>query len=230
MAKKAPKKKPASRPAARKRKDLLKSKNVDLPEKRMTGIVITPNGKRTKAQISFGEIVKVQMGSDNGEEVEIGEKQESIKVPEHTIKSPFMPHKDLISAVKSLTKHGLKMIGIEETDGEALAMGVKISGDMALKQSRATIILSIQSPFTEGIAKFPCPQITLYGDSEYPDNAALAKCVENVIDEATLYLGGKYGEVDDGQLSLFERFNFVVGGVQEKKRPVEQMEEVSEEA
>lgn len=181
-----------------------------------------PNGKKVKAVISFGEIIKIERGNGTTEEIDMNTEQEQIKVPEHSIKSPFMPHKDLLNAMKALTKYGMDLLGIEEKNGECLAVGVVIDGDIVLKQSRATIVMTITSPYggeKAKVVKFPTGPVTMYGDSEYDEAPALAKAIEKVLDEGAQYLAGKYGEVDDGQLSLFERVNLVMNH-EEKGEPV----------
>lgn len=120
------------------------------------------------------------------------------------------PHKDFVSAMTKLRKFGLEIAGIEVDSkkiGQWGVVGIKIDGDYLLRQSRVIITMSKEVELTGKLIKFPISQITMYPDNEdagkYHNADKMTKVIEEVIDEAWSYLGGKYSPEAGKQLPLF---------------------------
>lgn len=202
---------------------------IEVPEKHMMGVTMDVNGKKTKVTLTFSEnlnihqtpqqqaLAPVEDVDDSVEETREEEadlsmeeaegKEVSVSQPEHSIKSPFMPRKEFVAAMRKLRKHALALVGLETTDkGECRVLSFKLSGNHNLKQSRVIMSIGKTSELTGKEIKFTTPQISLFGDkAKYDNAAALAREIDEVIDHAWNYMGGDYAEADGKQLALFER-------------------------
>lgn len=149
--------------------------------------------------IEFEEIVTM--------EPKEGEEESSVvKVP-YSVDSPYKPHSDLVNAMKKLRQHGLALYNIKLEDSSKQLKNwtvgqIKVSGDVLMKQSRVVISLGIFSEDTGKVGTLKCPEVTMYGESQYKDHEKLAKDIELILAETWLYMGGKYE--DAGQLPLFQ--------------------------
>lgn len=172
---------------------------------------ITLDPETEHVDVKFYELVHV--AASEGE----NDKDSIIKIP-FECNGPFKAHKDLVSSMRSLRKHGLALLGISLDDESKQlknwhATQVVISGDHTMKQSRAKLTLSV---FTERTNKYskvsPTGQVTMYPESDdkskYHDVDKLTAIIEDIIEEAWSYLNGKYGDPDldveeNPQLILF---------------------------
>lgn len=156
--------------------------------------------------------VEIKFAEVNARESD-SEEEDDIKQNTFTAESTNRPHKDFVDAMKKLRKHGLAILGIELAD-EAKQLknwtvsGIKISGDMLLKQSRVILTLSKKVDLTGKIARIKTGQVTLYPKVDdavkYHDADKLANLVEDVVKEAWAYLfSGKYESETNPQLALF---------------------------
>lgn len=132
-------------------------------------------------------------------------------VNDHKITGRFAPHDDFLDAMTSLRKFALELVEIDVTDRTRPSWSVndiKIDGDHLMKQSRLTMNLVHFVKRTEKHIKVgPVSQVTLYPEADSPDAyhqaSALAKAIDKVLNEAVLYLNGKYAEDKFADLPLF---------------------------
>ncbi len=178
--------------------------NSKRPEQNLREITISRKGK---VRVKFVELVAVPIpdpNDPNGEGDE--EEKQDVKAIEYTVTSQHEPHDDLLKALKKLRKHALEICEIE-VDGKHLnqytVVGVKIQGDIVLRQSRVIMVIGKEVKRTGKQVLIVTPQTTMYGESEYEKAEEMSKLIEDVVSEVWLYIGGKYA--DDGQLPLFER-------------------------
>lgn len=179
-----------------------------IPQKQLTKIKIDLTGK-VKVTLHFREIVQNQIEASQAQGDEgFEEKDMDILSPQYIVKSPYTPHKDLLDEMKKLRKYALEICEMEQgaktkelTDYNVSA--VKITGDVSLQQSRVVMTVTKEVQRTGKLIEFDCPQVTMYGESEYERAGEMSKLIERVIEEAWQYVGGKYQ--DEGQLALFER-------------------------
>lgn len=166
--------------------------------KQITGISINAKGK-----------VKIDFDAYVAQEPE-GDEEAGFEINEHSINSPRLAHKDLLDALKKLRKYALETCEMI-TDSKATTFytvsEISIDGDMSLRQARVIMTVSKEVRWTGKQIKWKTPQITLYGESEYPNHEALAKQIEVVISEAWEYLDGKSQRGD--QLPLFPTVELV---------------------
>lgn len=177
--------------------------NTKVPQKQLTKIKIDLTGKN-KVTLHFRELVEGLLPG-NGEE---SEEDASIVSPQYIVKSPYAPHPDLLNEMKKLRKFALEICEMEigsktKELSDYNVSAVKISGDVSLKQSRAVLTVTKEVQRTGKVIEFDTPQVTMYGESDFERAAELSDQIERVIDQAWLYVGGKYQE--EGQLALFER-------------------------
>jgi hypothetical protein len=178
-------------------------------ERQLKVLVIEPDF--SSIYVSFMELITTEP---------TGEQDESpvYKIPFEAY-PPFRPHKDLINAMKQLRKYALETLEIELADAsKALKFfnvtGLKISGDLLLKQSRVEMTITKLVERTGKMVKIKCPQVTMYPQAEemvkFPNADQITKYVEAVITEVWAYLDGKFEEENENlsQLSLFPARHF----------------------
>lgn len=168
-------------------------------DRQIRGVQILPSGK---VVVVFVELVT--------QEPKDGEDESSIIENEYKLTSKYKPHKDLLDALKKLRKDWFSIMEMDVPETPKLknitVSGIKIQGDLVMKQSRVTMTLTKLIERTGKLGKFPpCPQVTMYGESDYDGAAAMAKLIEEVVAEAWLYVAGKYEDETPNQLPLFER-------------------------
>lgn len=172
---------------------MAKAKQSD-SDRQITGITITAKGK---VKISFVQITEIEPAE--------GEEASTTSVNEYSITSPNRPHKDFLDALKKLRKDAFAIAELNidsKAQGAYTISSIRISGDIVLRQSRVVMTLAKEIKSTGKILKIgPLPQITMYGESEYPKAEEMSKLIEAAIEEAWLYLGGK--SEGETQLALF---------------------------
>ncbi len=132
------------------------------------------------------------------------ENESTIIDNEYKVKSKHLPHTDLLGVMKKLKSHALDIVEIEvdsKKKGDYQVSTVKIAGDVLLKQSRVSMVISKKVNRTGKIVPIAVPQTTMYGESTYPEAEKMSVIIEELIEEVWQYLGGKYEQ--DGQLPLF---------------------------
>lgn len=168
-------------------------------EKQLRSVSISPDGD---VKIKFAEVV-------TGEAAE-GTDESTVKQNIFTVQSGNKPHKDFTDSMKKLRKFALEVceMPIPENSkhlGQYTVSGIKISGDLTMKQSRVVLTIAKTIERTGKVVKIVTPQVTMYGESEYPNADKMTEIIEDAIEEAWSYLNGKYADESNGQLPLFER-------------------------
>ncbi len=178
-----------------------KSTNKVTITRHMTSIAISED---MEVELKFTELrpgEELGNGTDEDDELD----QPSPIGFKYSIKSPRYPHKDFSDAMKKLRKHALAINEMNYGDAKALSdyniIQVKIAGDVTLRQSRVVMVVSKYVNRTEKYVKFSTCQVTMYGESKYPEAADMTKLIESLIIEAEAYMNGKCQEED--QLPLF---------------------------
>ncbi len=125
----------------------------------------------------------------------------------YTADSDEIPHHNLTDSLIKLRKLALVSLGINvdaKTLPEWIVKGFKLNGDHNIHQSRVVIELGKTVDWTKGIKGIKTPEITMYGESQFPKVEELTAQIEDVISEAWAYLNGDY-QKETGQLPLFPR-------------------------
>lgn len=169
-------------------------------ERTVTGVYIDP---KDRVQLNIVEIITIAP-----QDFLTGES--TIKYRNYKMSSDDKAHPDLISALKMCRKYALEICEIDVPDDKKKfhayqVMGLKIAGDLLLKQARVTFDIGKLVKRTSKIVKIKTPQTTLYGQSEYENADKLAPLVERVIAEAVEYMYGKYEESNPHQMEIFPR-------------------------
>ena len=171
---------------------MAKQKQSD-SDRQITGIAITAKGK---IKITFNEITEIPP-------VE-GAEESTTDVNEYSIKTKRKPHKDLLDAMKKLRKDALAICEMN-FDGKAIGslnvIGIKITGDIVLRQSRVVMTIAKEVKRTGKQIEWSTPQVTMYGESEYEKAEEMSKLIQALIDETWAYLDGKCE--GESQLPLF---------------------------
>lgn len=139
-------------------------------------------------------------------ELKEGEEDNTVYITQYPIKSDTPPHQDLLKALKALTGHALAIgeFEIEGSKAQYTVIEVKIWGDMEMQQSRCELILGKKVKRTDKVIPIKTGQVSMYGESDYPEFAKMAVLVETVKEEAWAYaFDGKFGTEDPNQLPLF---------------------------
>lgn len=153
-------------------------------------------------------------GSIEPEAGDDAEDDDRVKVPKGSFTSPYKPHKDLLDAMAKLRKHAIEILELQlKSTSDWSVTAIKIAGDVTEKKSRVQLRLSKWVKRTKKMVHMGyTPQVTMYPSDEdavkYSKADELTAAIEEVIDEATQYLDGKYGDDDlteeqCAQLALF---------------------------
>lgn len=159
-------------------------------------------------KVKFAEVFTSETSEDTTEDAENEIKKRFFNTTSHD-----RPHKDLTGSLKKLRKHCLAMIGLELADeskslSEFVVMGIKLKGDLLMKQSRIQITFGKKVDLTGGICEMKTGWFELYPTDEvkskYVDIDKVAGIIEDIEEETWSYLfDGKFEEVIDAQLALF---------------------------
>ena len=172
-----------------------------LTERRIRIIEMHP--ETLAVRIEFDKVSTI--GSDLPEEDQDESSESTDTVDEFRVKSPRRPHKDFVNKFKKLTKFAMLADEIaDENIGDYQVTRIKISGDMLMKKSRVEMVLSKYVERTGKWIKIPVSQVTMYGETDFPEINKLTKTIEELCEEAISYaFDNKYEiEVKD-QLPLF---------------------------
>jgi len=157
-----------------------------------------------KVTIGF---VDIQTTHTAAEESEGMDEEKKIK-NQYLVKGSHRPHKTLSDSMKKLRKYALELCDIEVSSkhiGDWTVSAISIAGDMTLRQSRVVMTLAKECP-TGKVIEFDVPQVTMYPEKEAEDRYHRAEemsvLIEDIVEEAFLYLGGNYEVKYDGQLPL----------------------------
>lgn len=130
----------------------------------------------------------------------------------YKVKGPHRPHKDLVDSMKKLRKHAfaLNEMTVDSTQINTWTVcELKIDGDYLQKQSRATMKLAHMVKRTKKVVKMPVGPVTMYPKQDenvpYVEADKMTEIIEDIIEEAFSYLGGKTEET--GQVPLFPSIN-----------------------
>lgn len=164
-------------------------------EKRLRSIQIDPDTLEVK--IGFHEVITLAPeGDEEGESHAITNK--------YTVKSPRKPHKDFVNKMRSLRKYAMELAEINDPDVKNYTVSaVKIDGDMLMKQSRASMVLSKKVERTGKVIDIKVSQVAMYSDSDYHSHEKMSRAIEELEAEAWAYIGGKYMDETPNQLPLF---------------------------
>lgn len=175
-------------------------------EKQLLSLAISPD--LNKVKVKFAEVFTAEIVDDAPEDAE-----NEIKKRYFSTTSYDRPHKDMTGSMKKLRKHCLAMIGLELADeskqlAEFAVSGIKMKGDLLMKQSRIQIIFGKKVELTGGIVEMKTGWFEMYptdeSKSKYVDMDKVANIVEDIAEEVWSYLfDGKFEEVVDPQLALF---------------------------
>jgi hypothetical protein len=160
--------------------------------RQIRGIKINPDqSKGKRVIISFRDVTDVE--PTEGEETD----ESSAESDEYAVKSSRRPHKTFVAALRKLTPHALALLKIDLNSGEKewSVTSVKIDGDVLLKKARLTMTLTkyYDNDGTEGYSSMEVPQVTVFGESKYADQPALAKLFQALVDKAWDFLKGESG-------------------------------------
>lgn len=170
-------------------------------ERQLRSLSIKPDCSEIK--ITFAEVLAHE--SD-------GDEESDITTNEFSVKSATRPHKDLMDSMKKLRKFGLECLEIElAEESKSLknwnCSGIKISGDLLMKQSRVVMELSKKVELTGKVAKIKTPQVTMYPQADdsvkYPNADKMTAIIDDIVEEVWSFIRGKYDDSFAGQLPLF---------------------------
>jgi len=170
---------------------------------------MTTTDKQIKKIKLHPDLSKVRIEWDNLVTSTEAEDEESKPLKnEYGVTGRYKPRKEFVDTMKKLRKFGHELCGmtVESKEiGDWTVSEVSFAGDVLLKQSRAVLKLSKETP-TGKLIDFKCPQVTMYpekdDESRYTGAEKMSVILEDLIEEAWLYLNGEYA--DEGQLPLFQ--------------------------
>lgn len=161
----------------------------------------------SKVTISFVDVVDAESTE--------GEEDSTVIDTKYTAKSKHKPHKDFVASMRKLLKHALASCEIEIDNLKNYSvLGLNITGDLFMNQSRVVMILAKRVERTEDVIEWSSPQITLSDESKYQEWKDLQKLVKLVFDEVWLYLQGKH---DGDNLQLAFTFDIPEKKAKKKK-------------
>lgn len=161
---------------------------MNAKNKQISSIEIT-NKERVKIMIT--ETVILAPEEADGESREI--------VNTFPINMGYKPHKEYMEALLSTRKYALDLGEFaDENRTQYTVQSMKITGNMAMQNSRVSFVLNKFVKRTGKNIKIAVGECTMYGD-EYKDTTKMTKAVEKVLDETWKYINGKNGE---GQICL----------------------------
>lgn len=173
-----------------------------LTDKQLSKLKLSPD--LNKVTIGFTD---TQTSHTAAEESEGMDEEKKIS-NEHTVRSSNRPHKNLSDSMKSLRKFGLELCDIEVSSKHIkdwTVSAISISGDMTLRQSRVVMTLSKECP-TGKVIEFKVPQVTMYPEKEaedrYHNAEKMSVIIEDIVEEAWAYLGGRYEVEMSDQLPI----------------------------
>lgn len=124
---------------------------------------------------------------------------------EYSAKTNYVPHDDLINAMRVLRKHGLKLAELKADTNEAksyMVNEISLNGTLEEKNARLSMVLMKKLKRTKKPMAMKIEEVALFDPSEYAQCDDLMKLVKDVIKEVFLYLGGKH--LGEEQLSIFQ--------------------------
>lgn len=168
---------------------------------------LTVDRQFRKLEIS-DELIKIKFVEIITQPSSHPENDNKITARKFSVESEDEPHQDLVVKLKHLKAHvfainEMELIDKKEKSQYSVNM-VQVDGDVFLQKSRVKFGMRKEVDRNgKYVGIGPTGQVTMFGESDYPEHEKMSAIVKELIDEVWLYLSGKYADETPGQLPLF---------------------------